>query len=121
MTPSAFHNDDPHKQATTLRREIATAEEFNPWRALDFGNKGSETTIEASETARNVRWQMRTRVPTADEHKLAEALGQIFMAGTWELAGIVARLNELGLKTPQGTAWTAENFERAMTALEASL
>ena len=38
MTPSAFHNDDPHKQATTLWREIATAEEFNPWRALDFGN-----------------------------------------------------------------------------------
>ena len=121
MARSAFHNDDPHRQASALQRDIERAEDFNPWRALDFGNKGSDTTIEAPERVRNVRWQARTRAPNDYEHRLAETLGALYAADIWELKDIVARLNAAKLRTPAGEAWTEANFEPEMTKLEASL
>lgn len=121
MKRSAFYNDDPHRDASALQREIAQAEEFNPWRALDFGDKGSDTTIETPERVQNVRWQMRSRAPTEYEHRLAETLGELYSAGVWELKDIVAGLNESGLRTPADEAWTEANFEPELTKLEASL
>lgn len=63
--------------------------------------------------------QARTGVPTAYENELADALEAAFAAGAWELEELVSRLNEYGLRTPEGQAWTLESFEVVMARLGA--
>ena len=118
---NVFRTEDPHRRAVEMQREIHAAEEFNPWRSIDLGAKGSETTAELPGRTQNVRWQMRQRTPTAYEELLADCLGKIYTDGVWDLPGIVARLSAAGLKTPAGDPWTEDNFEAEITRLEASL
>ena len=40
-----------------------------------------------------------------------------FAEGIHELPALVAALNEAGLQTPDGEAWTADNFPPAMQRL----
>lgn len=63
------------------------------------------------------QWQAGTGTASPYEATLGDALEETFGNGIHELAGIVAALNEKGLKTPAGEAWSVENFPEAMEQL----
>lgn len=72
---------------------------------------------EVYDESRNVVWQTRAADPTAYENALGDALGKIFASEIYDLPGIVARLNELGLTTEDGAAWTEETYQTEMKRL----
>lgn len=61
--------------------------------------------------------QAQPRPPTAYENLLGDALEAAFGAGATELEQVVARLNADGIRTPQGGAWTVDNFESILKSL----
>lgn len=63
--------------------------------------------------------QARTAPPTAYENKLGDALEAAFADGIHELAPLVARLNEVGVRAPNGEAWTEALFETEIKRLGA--
>lgn len=65
------------------------------------------------------QFQARTGEPTSYEMTLGSALEEIFGQGLHDLPAIVAALNAQGLKTPDGEAWTEENFADSMERLGA--
>ena len=62
-------------------------------------------------------WQFRTAAPTDYEDRLSAALEAAFAEGIHELPALAAALNGAGLHTPDGEAWTADNFPPAMQRL----
>ena len=62
-------------------------------------------------------WQFRRAAPTEYESRLSDALEAAFAAGIHDLPALAAALNEAGLKTPDGEAWTEDNFPAAMQRL----
>ncbi len=62
-------------------------------------------------------WQFRTAAPTDYEDRLSAALEAAFAEGIHELPALAAALNDAGLRTPDGEAWTADNFPPAMQRL----
>ena len=92
--------------------------DFNPYlrrnaNATDPG-KGS---IERIEEIRNIVWQTRAALPSDFENRLADLLEQVFAAGVEELPAVVARLNELGGRAPDGAPWTEASFQTVMQQL----
>ena len=73
--------------------------------------------IEHADDASNIEWQTRPAPPSDYENALGDALVAGFEEGIEDLAPLVARLNELGIKTPDGQAWTEENFETVLARL----
>ena len=73
--------------------------------------------IERPSDIQNLPWQTRPAPPTEYEVLLTNALEQIFGEGIHGLSGIVGRLNEVGMRDPSGSAWTAEGFQREMARL----
>ena len=73
--------------------------------------KGS---IEKVDAIQNVVWQTRAAPPTEFESRLGDLLEQAFAAGIEELSPLVAKLNELGGRTPDGAAWTEASFQAYM-------
>jgi hypothetical protein len=63
--------------------------------------------------------QARTRPPTVYENELGDALEAAFAAGIWDLDALVERLNEYGLRTPEGQPWTLARFQAVMERLGA--
>jgi len=63
--------------------------------------------------------QERTQPPTVYENELGDALEAAFAAGVVELEALVARLNDDGLRTPEGEAWTVERFQAVIGRLAA--
>jgi len=63
--------------------------------------------------------QARTHPPTVYENELGDALEGAFAAGIWDLDALVERLNETGLRTPEGQAWTPGRFQAVMARLGA--
>jgi hypothetical protein len=61
--------------------------------------------------------QTQRRAPTDYENMLGDALEAAFAAGAWELDELVARLNADGIRTPEGSEWTAQNFESIIDKL----
>lgn len=61
--------------------------------------------------------QSLDRAPSAYESLLGDALEAAFRDGATELVQVVERLNADGIRTPQGGAWTLENFEPTLRAL----
>lgn len=61
--------------------------------------------------------QARQRHPTVYESLLGDAIERGFMAGKYELAGLVRHLNDEGMKTPDGQAWTEQNYCEVMRQL----
>ena len=51
---------------------------------------------------------------TAYQNALADALEKIFSGGTHDLPGVIGALNEAGVKTPDGAAWTEASFRAVM-------
>ena len=62
-------------------------------------------------------WQFRAAAPTGYEDRLSDALEAAFAAGIHDLPALAAALNEAGLATPDGEAWTEANFPAAMQRL----
>ncbi|MGQ0654857.1 MAG: recombinase-like helix-turn-helix domain-containing protein [Betaproteobacteria bacterium] len=89
--------------------------EFNPY--LKPGAPSSEArkgSIEKVDAVQNLVWQTRAAPPTGYENRLGDLLEQAFAEGIEELAALVARLNELGSRAPDGTAWTEASFRSYM-------
>ena len=63
--------------------------------------------------------QSRTAAPTDYENALGDALEAAFADGIDALAPLVARLNETGVRAPNGEAWTPEMFETEIKRLGA--
>jgi hypothetical protein len=62
-------------------------------------------------------WQTRPAVPSEYEMMLASALEQIFAQRLYELPEIVITLNRDGVRTPDGQAWTEQNFQSVFREL----
>lgn len=61
--------------------------------------------------------QAQRRAPTDYEHLLADALEAAFAAGAWELDAIVERFDAEGVRTPDGTPWSAARLETLLREL----
>ncbi|MFB4319497.1 recombinase-like helix-turn-helix domain-containing protein [Actinomadura sp. 21ATH] len=61
--------------------------------------------------------QSRDHEPTSYENALADELEAIFGTGVHDLPGLVAALNETGLRPADGADWTAESFAAEMARL----
>jgi len=61
--------------------------------------------------------QARDREPDDDQNLLGDAIERAFAAGIHDLGGLVARLNEAQVPSPNGQAWTAELFQKEMKRL----
>jgi hypothetical protein len=88
-----------------------------PWlrpRPDDAAGKGA---IERPDAVRNIVWQTRAAAPSEYENRLADALVECFGAGIETLEALVARLNAMGVQSPDGAPWTAASFERELARL----
>ncbi|GAA4601110.1 hypothetical protein GCM10023195_02390 [Actinoallomurus liliacearum] len=63
--------------------------------------------------------QSRHREPTSYEHALADELEAIFGRGVHDLPGLVAALNETGVRPAGGADWTEESFTAEIARLGA--
>ncbi|GAA4351568.1 hypothetical protein GCM10023165_39910 [Variovorax defluvii] len=63
--------------------------------------------------------QARQRPATTYEDLLGDAIERAFAEGAQDLATLVERLNESGLATPAGQAWTEDNYRQEMAKLAA--
>ena len=67
----------------------------------------------------NIVHQTRATSPTDYENELGQALEKIFSDNVIELENIISRLNEIGVQTHSGSAWTEESFRSEMKRLGA--
>lgn len=63
--------------------------------------------------------QTRRRPTTSYEHALADEIEAIFGKGIWDLAGVVAALNDTSLQPPDGGGWSEERFTAEIARLGA--
>jgi len=63
--------------------------------------------------------QARQRATTTYEDLLGDAIERAFAAGVHDLAGLVERLNDSGLASPSGKAWTEAIYREEMATLGA--
>lgn len=90
---------------------------LKPWTRPKPNQQAAKGHIERPAEVANIAWQTRNAPPTDYEQKLGDAFEAIFTEGVTELDALVARLNELGLRTPSGAAWTVEAFQAEMQRL----
>ncbi|MEO7241356.1 MAG: recombinase-like helix-turn-helix domain-containing protein [Variovorax sp.] len=63
--------------------------------------------------------QARQRPPTTYEDLLGDVIERAFAQGIHDLPQLVAKLNDSGLATPSGEAWTEAAYRKQMAALGA--
>jgi hypothetical protein len=90
---------------------------LKPWLRPRPDEAGGKGWIEPPGEVANIEWQTRAAPPTEYENQLGDALVACFGAGVVEVSALVARLNEMGVRAPDGTAWTVASFEREMARL----
>lgn len=96
--------------------------EFNPYLAGISGaadsdaNKGGSDAVEHPERTPNIPWQTRPAALTDFESTLADTLMAMFRDGVEDLPAIVARLNTVGPRHPEGS-WTETNYRSLMARL----
>lgn len=61
--------------------------------------------------------QARTRPPTSYEEAFADELESIYGRGVHDLPGVVAALNETGVRPAGGSDWTEETFTAELARL----
>jgi hypothetical protein len=83
---------------------------LKPWVAPQPNNVAGKGVIEQPGQSENMIWQNRKAEPTQYENDFGDALEQVFEAGATELDDVVAGLNRIGLRTPEGAAWSAERL-----------
>jgi hypothetical protein len=86
--------------------------------ARSSSNEPAKGEIE-SRHPENLVWQTRAAPPTGYESSLGDALEEIFEEGHETLESVVARLNALGVRAPDGTPWEEESFQAVMKQLGA--
>ena len=92
--------------------------DYNPYLQHASGNADSRKgSVEKVSDIKNLVWQTRAALPSAYENQLGDLLEQVFVAGIEELPAVVARLNELGGRAPDGSAWTEASFQTAIQQL----
>lgn len=77
-------------------------------------HKGS---IEKIGEIKNIVWQNRAAPPSAYENHLGDLLEQVFAAGIAELPAVVAKLNAMAGRAPDGSPWTEASFQTLMRQL----
>lgn len=90
---------------------------LKPWVQPHPNRVAGKGTIEQPGQVPNIVWQNRSTAPTEYENQLADALEQVFESGAAELADVVAKLNEIGMRTAEGGTWTPAVFEQEMQRL----
>ena len=97
--------------------------DYNPnlkHRQLPEANKvAGKRNIERPGQVINIVHQTRATSPTDYENELGQALEEIFSDNVIELEIIISRLNEMGVQTHSGAAWTEESFRSEMKRLGA--
>ncbi|RDU99867.1 recombinase-like helix-turn-helix domain-containing protein [Trinickia dinghuensis] len=78
---------------------------LKPWLAPQPNNVAGKGVIEKPGETENFVWQTRKAEPTQYENDFGDALEQAFEAGAAELDEVVAGLNRIGFRTPEGAAW----------------
>lgn len=78
---------------------------LKPWLAPRPNNVAGKGVIEKPGETENCVWQTRKAEPTQYENDFGDALEQAFEAGALELDEVVAGLNRIGFRTPEGTPW----------------
>lgn len=63
--------------------------------------------------------QARNRPTTSYEHALADELEAIYGHGVHDLAGVIAALNETGVRPADGADWTEATFTAELARLGA--
>ena len=95
----------------------------NPYLTAEESRPGCEdlvtARIERPGARRNIVWQTRAAPPTDYENMLADALVSCFEAGMEDEDSLIRRLNEMGIRTPDGEEWTTARFESVMAVLGA--
>jgi hypothetical protein len=90
---------------------------LKPWNKPKPNAVAGKGNIEIPSQVKNIVWQTRAAPPTEYETRLADALEVAFDAGIDDLDGIVAKLNELGVQTQDGQAWTVDAFTAEVARL----
>ncbi|AJW94342.1 MULTISPECIES: recombinase-like helix-turn-helix domain-containing protein [Burkholderia] len=91
--------------------------DLQPWRAPEPNQVAGKGRIEIPGQVPNLVWQTRKAEPTPYENDLGDALERVFESGAVELDEVVAALNRVGSRAPDGSAWTLERFRAEMAAL----
>jgi hypothetical protein len=92
---------------------------LKPWKRPSPNQVAGKGKIESPGDVVNIVHQTRSSSPTEYENRMGEALMEIFDDDISQLSDIVAKLNELGVKSPDGELWTEDNFELEMRRLGA--
>jgi hypothetical protein len=90
-----------------------------PWEKPTPNNVAGKGSLETPGRMPNLIWQTRAAPPSAYENAVADALEQVFDGGAQTLDEVVAGLNRLGVRLPDGRAWTPALFESEMARLGA--
>lgn len=87
------------------------------WQAPAPNKVAGKGRIEIPADVENIVWQTRPAPPSSYENALGDAIETAFGEGHYELAALVARINELGVMSPDGTPWTDDRFAAEMARL----
>lgn len=90
---------------------------LKPWRAPQPNYVAGKGEIDKPGQVPNIRWQTRSSTPTEYENQLGDALEKVFSEGIDSLPGVVAKLNEIGMLSPEGGLWTETSFQAEMHRL----
>ena len=90
---------------------------LKPWLAPQPNNVAGKGVIEKPGETDNMIWQTRKAVPTQYENDFGDALEQVFEAGAAELHEVVAGLNGIGFRTPDGAQWSEERLAAELRLL----
>jgi hypothetical protein len=92
---------------------------LSPWTWPTHIDPAGQKSIDKPADTGNMIWQNRQAPPTGYENALGDALEQVFDLGALNLPDVVAKLNELGFKDQNGSAWTEQSFTLEMQRLGA--
>jgi hypothetical protein len=92
---------------------------LTPWKRPTPNQVAGKGAIENPDEVVNIIYQTRYNSPTEYENMMGEALMEIFELDIVQLSQVVNKLNEMGVKSPDGKLWTQENFEIEMARLGA--
>jgi len=92
---------------------------LKPWRRSEPNQVAGKGRIEHPNMSENLTNQTRSAPPTEYENQLGDALMEIFESDIDQLSGVVDKLNEMGVKSPEGEVWTEESFQLEMKRLGA--
>jgi hypothetical protein len=67
----------------------------------------------------NIIHQTRPAPPTEYENQLGDALTKIFDTDIDQLPDVIVKLNEMGVQSPNGAAWTQDSFKAEIKRLGA--